>query len=323
MQQDFAIPREAMQALQTGAVLVPSQSALFHIEGPGALDCLQGLLTNDVIAAGEQSLSYGGILTNKGMILLDPFVARADGAITLILPEFARELALGHLARVLPPRLARVEERTGKWSALCLLGARMDSELLGLLGSPLPGPGHLSRVSEDLLLAKATPVMPFAWLVIGGAASVAAFARKLERSGAITGGAASLAAARVLGGWPALGSEIDEKTLPQEVRYDELGAVSYSKGCYTGQETVARVHFRGHANRALRGAILAMPVAGEDRRLFLEEKEVGVLRTTVSSDERILAMATVRREVPSDAILQAGQGEARLVPFPVSEAVPA
>ena len=50
-----------------------------------------------------------------------------------------------------------------------------------------------------------------------------------------------------------LGHEIVEKTLVQEVRYDEIGGVSYTKGCYTGQETVARLHFRGHTNRELRG----------------------------------------------------------------------
>jgi len=45
---------------------------------------------------------------------------------------------------------------------------------------------------------------------------------------------------------------MDESTLPQEANFDELGAISYTKGCYIGQETVARVHFRGHVNRFLR-----------------------------------------------------------------------
>ena len=76
---------------------------------------------------------------------------------------------------------------------------------------------------------------------------------RLVAAGARPGDEGDHHAARILAGWPALGAEIDERTLPQEVRYDEIGGVSYTKGCYTGQETVARLHFRGHPNRELRG----------------------------------------------------------------------
>src|SRR5207249_5984059 len=76
---------------------------------------------------------------------------------------------------------------------------------------------------------------------------------RLGRAGALGTNAAALELARVLAGWPGLSSEVDEKTIPQEVRFDEIGGVSYTKGCYTGQETVSRLHFRGHANRQVRG----------------------------------------------------------------------
>src|SRR5205814_4658305 len=58
--------------------------------------------------------------------------------------------------------------------------------------------------------------------------------------------------ARIESGRPRWGEDIDDSTLPQEANFDELGAISYTKGCYIGQETVARVHFRGHVNRFLR-----------------------------------------------------------------------
>ena len=61
--------------------------------------------------------------------------------------------------------------------------------------------------------------------------------------------------ARVEAGWPEWGVDIDDTTIPQEANFDELHAISYTKGCYTGQETVARVHFRGHVNRHLRGLL--------------------------------------------------------------------
>src|SRR5207253_1404740 len=74
-------------------------------------------------------------------------------------------------------------------------------------------------------------------------------AGRLAAAGAVEADPAMLELARILAGWPRLGAEVDEKTIPQEVRFDEIGGVSYTKGCYTGQETVARLHFRGRAGR--------------------------------------------------------------------------
>src|SRR5690606_34726630 len=78
----------------------------------------------------------------------------------------------------------------------------------------------------------------------------------------------------LLQGWPALGHEIDDRTLPQEVRFDELRGVDYDKGCYVGQETVARLHFRGHANRILRAWVGREAVPG-DGIVSLGGKEIG------------------------------------------------
>ncbi len=295
----------------------------FGIEGPGAIECLQGLLTNDLVAAGEKSLSYGGMLTTKGMILLDPFVLRVESGVMLVLAGAAREIARQHFARVLPPRLAKASEHPD-WAVAFLLGPLAESLLAAGIGeSVLPAAGHTSGGPDDLLVSRGAAGMPFRFMVIGPAEQLRTLPARLEAGGAVRGDEASLAMARVLKGWPALGAEIDEKTLPQEVRYDELGAVSYSKGCYTGQETVARVHFRGHPNRSLRGAILPPGHIDADRKLLHDGKEVGVLRTTVKTADQTFALATVRREVAPDATLHTKSGEVRLVPFPVKEAVSA
>jgi folate-binding protein YgfZ len=165
--------------------------------------------------------------------------------------------------------------------------------------------------------------MPFKGFIAGEPARVESTMQILEQKGARAGDEADLAAARVLAGWPSLGREIDEKTLPQEVRYDELGAVSYSKGCYTGQETVARVHFRGHPNRVLRAVALPAADIPADRTITMQGKEVGVLRTTVRTDDRTIALATLRREVPEDAKLQINELGAQIIALPVAEGVTA
>jgi len=98
--------------------------------------------------------------------------------------------------------------------------------------------------------------------------------------------------------------DMDENTLPQEANMEELEAISFTKGCYTGQETVARVHFRGHVNRHLRGlrfvAREAPPAAAQ---IFAESgKVVGDVRSAAFSPRLGgVALAMLRREVPLGA----------------------
>ena len=100
------------------------------------------------------------------------------------------------------------------------------------------------------------------------------------------------------------------------MRYDEIGGVSYTKGCYTGQETVARLHFRGHTNRELRGLAWREPGIPEGRSVLAGEKEVGTVRSTLTVGERTLGLAIVRREVePGDDVVAGGRG-ARVVRLP-------
>src|SRR5262249_24994082 len=131
--------------------------------------------------------------------------------------------------------------------------------------------GGLSPVAVALAPESAT----LTGLLVGRAPAVDALTTRLIGSGGLAGDQRDLHGERLLGGWPTLGVEIDEKTLPQEVRYDEIGGVSYTKGCYTGQETVARLHFRGHTNRELRGLRWKGTPPLEGRGVVLVEQEDG------------------------------------------------
>ncbi len=111
---------------------------------------------------------------------------------------------------------------------------------------------------------------------------------------------------------PRMGREIDDRVLPAEAGLTER-AVSFSKGCYPGQEPVARLHYRGHANRGLR--VLALDgddLPERDAPLALEGKEVGrVTSAAQDPDHGVVALAFVRSEVPPDAELRVGQDAAR------------
>ena len=187
-----------------------------------------------------------------------------------------------------------------------------------LIQSGIGAPDTAGRVSEQgsLLVGLAADGAPFAALLAGPLQEVETAARRLQLAGALRGDEKDLHAARILAGWPALGAEIDEKTLPQEVRYDEIGGVSYTKGCYTGQETVARLHFRGHTNRELRGIAWREPGAPEGRSVLAGEKEVGTVRSMLTVDAHTLGLAIVRREVEPGAEVVAGGREAKVVRLP-------
>jgi len=315
---DLSLDRRRLVALRHGAVLVVSPAAVFRIAGSGALACIQGLLTNDLLAPGDGSLVYGAMLTPKGMIETDAWVLRRGDTLTMIVPCEGRARAQEIFARALPPRLARATDLTGELRVAWLLGERGFQTLAKSgIGAP-EGAGRVVEVAgngDPVLVALAPEAAPFAALLVGPVPAVEPLGGRLTAAGAGPGDELDRQAARILAGWPGLGAEIEDRTLPQEVRYDEIGGVSYTKGCYTGQETVARVHFRGHTNRELRGLrwLGAAPVLGSNgldsgREVRIGDREVGTVRSTLTVDGRAMGLALIRREAAVGAkVVAAGQ----------------
>jgi aminomethyltransferase len=121
---------------------------------------------------------------------------------------------------------------------------------------------------------------------------------------------------RILARTPRLGRELDDRVMPAEAGLDER-AISFTKGCYPGQEPVARLHYRGHPNRGLR--VLALPgdeLPAYDAELTLDGKAVGRVTSAVPDPEHgVVALAYVRREVPADATLSLAGDSARQLPL--------
>jgi len=131
--------------------------------------------------------------------------------------------------------------------------------------------------------------------------------RDAVAAGAVPAGLAAWEIARVEAGRPEWGIDMDESTIPQEANFDELDAISYTKGCYIGQEVVARVHFRGHVNRHLRGLRSAGSPPPTGAQLIDDTgNHVGDVRSAVSSPRLGgIAIGMVRREVSPGASLTA------------------
>ena len=130
-------------------------------------------------------------------------------------------------------------------------------------------------------------------------------------------GEAALERLRILARTPRLGRELDDRVMPAEAGLEER-AISFTKGCYPGQEPVARLHYRGRANRGLRVLALAGDeLPAYDAELVLDGKVVGrVTSAAPDPDHGVVALAYVRREVPLDAELELGERRATQLDLP-------
>lgn len=318
---DVTLTAEGVERLRSVPLAHRMPAAVFSIVGPGALQCMQGLLTNDLAKPADGSLVYGALLTPKGLIILDCWVIKQEATRFLFVCDLdARDTAAGMFRKLLPPRLAKVTDLTDEWEVYRVRGA-----------TPRP-PALVARLRSSRSNPGAPAQGPFDFLLVGPTAEVAHSLKELALEGARTATDDEWEAARILAGWPRRGAEIDEKTLVQEVRFDENDGVSYEKGCYTGQETVARLHFRGHTNRDLRGLVWTDSVSlsdapvilseAKDRpdssKIFLGEKEVGSVRSLLSLPTGRIALALIRREVETGQVVTAGGLPATVVslPFP-------
>ena len=304
-------------ALRRRAIVVDrGHRARMRFVGPKAAEVLTGLVTNDVSALQPGQGQYAAALTAKGKVIADMRVLRLEDSFLTDTSARGRDGWHGVVRKYVNPRLAKyseesaalgvvgvfgvqaryvVEDMTGiGHSALALLtpyshvtfaldGAPvtvMRSPELDLEGYELFVPSELNqRLWQSAVSARATPAGHAAWEI-----------------------------ARVEAGRPEWGVDMDDTTIPQEANLEELGAISYTKGCYTGQELVARVHFRGHVNRALRGLRTAGTEPPRPRASLFDGtgKAVGDVRSSVTSPRHGgIALAMVRREVEPGARLVA------------------
>jgi tRNA-modifying protein YgfZ len=121
----------------------------------------------------------------------------------------------------------------------------------------------------------------------------------------------ALEAMRIVAGTPRFGREIDDRVLPAEAGLVER-AVSFTKGCYPGQEPIARLHHRGHANRGLRVLVVdGDELPGHDTEVVFDGRPVGRVTSAARDGDRIVALAFVRVEVPAEAELDVGAVKAR------------
>ncbi len=322
-------------ALRTSAVLVDrGHRRRTRVSGPKALEVVTGLVTNDVGVLVPGQGCYAAALTAKGKIVADLRVLAEEGSLLIDAPTRAGAGWIEMLRKYVNPRLAPWRDESLELSTIGVYGAqarRIASAVSGIAPAALAALApydHIAAEIEDArVLVVRSPDLGLEGydFFIPADARDAAW-RSLADAGAMPTGLAVWEIARIEAGRPEWGLDIDETTLAQEANMDDLHAISYTKGCYVGQETVARVHFRGHVNRHLRG--LRFP-AGEPlpyKASLVDEsgKPVGDLRSSAISPRLGgVGIGMVRREIEPGTTVAAhwegGDSRVEIValPFPL------
>jgi folate-binding protein YgfZ len=280
-----------------------SERGQLLVSGPEAADYLQGQLTNDIEAIGPGDGAYAALLDRKGHMQGDMRVLRPGEATDLWLdsePE-ATEAVRRHLQMYKIGRDVEVSDVGEERAILSLIGPRAV-EIAGSAALP-------ENACEEVTIGGAR------CLAVGAAGGVDVFAPATERDrvwDALLGaGAAEVSPeaaeiVRIEAGRPRFGAEMGTETMPAEAGIVEQ-AVSFTKGCYIGQETVARLHYKGKPNRHLRGLRLSAP-APAGAPLRLGEKEVGTLGSAaVSPALGSIGLAVLRREAAPGATVAVGE----------------
>ena len=295
-------------------VIMRTGLARFRLSGSGRIACLQGLVTCDVETPGDDSHQFGALLDAKGMIVTLLWIFRLPDALVVEVPGPAAPAVEELFARALPPRLCHCEPEGAATASIGLYGAtagRVIAATAGIAEPPAVGSLVRSRhAGAQLVVARISARGLDGFECLLDAASAPALAAAFAAAGAAPLSPALLEERRILAGFPRLGAEIDEKTLPQEIRLDELGAVSYTKGCYLGQETVARVHFRGHANRHLWGVGFERAPAALPVDLMDGGRRIGRLTSACwwEAGGCYAGLAVMRRETAPGAPVQLADG---------------
>ena len=278
-----------------------------ELSGSEGAEFLQGQLTNDIEALEPGGGCYAALLDRKGKMRSDMVVLRtAPDAILIALPRATAPEVHSHLDMYRIGRDAEVEPRDDL-AMVSVIGPR-TAEVLG--GVPLgPEYSHRTlRLAERDVLAVTSAAGAD---LIADEASVEAIEEWLGVQGVETVSADADAILRVETGRPVFGAEMGNDTIPQEAGINDR-AVSFEKGCYIGQETVARLHYKGKPNRHLRRLRAEGPIEAGDT-VTLGERELGSVGTAVlSPSSGWLGLAILRREAEPGASVLVGDVEARV-----------
>ena len=299
------------EALFDGAALVEHPGrVVLRLTGKDPVGMLKAVLTNEIPA--EAALgTYATLLNPKGRVQADLRVVKAPGSEDLLVdagPEGApavREI----LGRYAPFSRVGLEDLPG-WSALGLYGPHA-ADLLDGSGLAEHESSEVAVGGASLVAVGVTAPVP-GFDLVGPTRELDAAREHLLGQGAIPTGADAYETARIAAGVPRFGPDITPENFPGECGILER-AVSFKKGCYPGQETVARMHYRGQPNKMLHRLLVEGTPPEPGTEIIQNGKGVGKITSvaTLPIDGETLALGYLARKTDLDAPLHAGDATVR------------
>jgi folate-binding protein YgfZ len=297
-----------------------SERGKLALSGADAVEFLDGQVTNELGTRSPGEGCYAAFLTHKGKMLGDVRILALgesrDGPVAELLLDTERvclQALFDMIRRYKVGYDVQLHKRTLEHGLLSLIGPRAG-ELAG--AEPLGQEHDHSAITLDGLPARAVRTDVGIDLLCA-ASDTDALAEVLRVRGVSPVGAEAAECLRIERGRPRYGVDLDDSVIPQEAGLNER-AVSFTKGCYVGQETVARLYYRGKPNRHLRGLRMSEPLAA-GAELRLGDRAVGSLTSSCLSPRLgPIGLALVRREAEPGSTVTVGEGgvNAQVVELP-------
>jgi folate-binding protein YgfZ len=328
---------DAVAAVHRGAgVCRLADRALLEVRGSDRVRFLQGQLTNDVAtldAATRRAGCYALALTREGRIVADLHVVARPDSIWLETDAGSAPALLARLEKYVIADDVAIRDRSAEFARFAIEGPRAQELVSGAAGAALAlAPDDVADVSIGAVAVVASgwgfghePAVQLLAPSAGERAVRAALEAAAASIGAIVVDAAVLEVLRIEAGRPRAGSEIGPDTLAAELRLVER-AVSFTKGCYTGQEIVARMESRGRVGHLLVGIGFEGTQLPEPRQPIRSgDARIGELTSVAQSPRAgVIGLAIVRNgfDAPGTT-LDVGGRAGRVVELPFVPAPPA
>jgi len=340
----FGSVEEEYRALHHGAGLIDlSHHGRLLVHGEDAPRFLHGMVTNEVKNLAVGHGNYAFMLDPKGHILADVRVLRLDAESYLIDCEpQSLEVIRQQLDHHIIADAVELEDQTEHLACVAVEGPQAQEAIRTVLEIDIPSMQPFEHAYFDdkaMRLVRASASDGDGYLILAPPEKAAEFwrasqSRERDRPDTMnTAGSSPVARPfgyealeirRIEAGTPRYGVDMDAKTLPQET--GQMHAISFTKGCYIGQETVERIHSRGHVNRLLVGLRFRerCEMAG-DMMVLVKGHPSGFTTSVTHSPalERTIALAYLRREAAEPGTpVQVNNQDGEVVPLPFVQAEP-
>ena len=298
-----AIETDEYTAATTAAGWVDrSERGKLALTGADAKEFLQGQVSNDVLGLTFGTGCYAAFLTPKGKMLGDLRILDAGSELWLDTERVALQELFNMIRRFSLGYDVQLHKRTLEAGLVSLLGPDSD-RITALTALPAAEHAHLPATLDGI---DVRAVRTDAGIdLICTSDRTDELTRALSARGVEPISEATAECVRIERGRPRYGIDLDDSVIPQEAGLNDR-AVSFQKGCYVGQETVARLFYRGKPNRQLRGVRLSDPVPVGSELVFAD-RVVGRL-SSVAASPRFgeIGLALVRREAPPESEVLVG-----------------